>query len=174
MEDTMFKKAFFGTILFGLLVLLGIGAVIRTMDRTSTYGSGLGQGRGRASDSTALVGGGNQAALAQTQDQSPRWGQQTQQLPMTTVTGSVVSADENALTVQAADGGQVIVENRPWWFAQEQKFTVQVGDQIRLTGFSYNGVFETVKIENSTSGKVVQLRDEYGRPGWSGRGQRGG
>jgi hypothetical protein len=170
----MFKKILFGTILFGLIALLGIGAVIRTMDRTGTYSGGLGQGRGRASDSTALVGGGNQAAPSQAQDQSPRWGQQTQQLQMTTITGSVVRVDENALTVQAADGSQVIIENRPWWFAQELKFAAQVGDQIRLTGFSYNGVFETVKIENSTSGKTVQLRDEYGRPGWSGRGQRGG
>jgi len=170
----MFKKVLFGTILFGLIALLGIGAAIRTMDRTSTYGGGLGQGHGRAGDSTALVGGDNQPAPERGQVQSPGWGQQTQQLATTTVAGTVVSVDENAMTVQATDGSQVIVENRPWWFAQEQKFTAKVGDQIKLTGFSYNGTFETVKIENGTSGKTVQLRDEYGRPGWSGRGQRGG
>ena len=170
----MFKKILFGTLLFGLIALLGIGAVIRTMDRTSTYSGGLGQGRGRASDSTALIGG-NSTAPEQGQTESPRWGQQTQQqTTTTTVAGSVVSVDENAMMVQVVDGSQVIVENRPWWFAQEQKFTAQVGDQINLTGFPYNGIFETAKIENSTSGKTVQLRDEYGRPGWSGRGQRGG
>ncbi|MCI0475757.1 MAG: hypothetical protein L0Y55_05880 [Anaerolineales bacterium] len=172
----MFKKVLFGTILFALIAVLGIGAAIRTMDRTSTYNGdlGQGQGRGRASDSTAPVGGGNETAPGQAQTESPRWGQQTQAQAATTVVGTVASVNENALTMKLADGSQIVVENRPWWFAQEQKFAAQVGDQIKLTGFSYNGTFETVKIENSTSGKTVQLRDEYGRPGWSGRGQRGG
>ncbi len=93
---------------------------------------------------------------------------------MATIVGTAASVNENALTVKLADGSQIIVENRPWWFAQEQKFAAQVGDQIKLTGFSYNGTFETARIENATRGKIVQLRDEYGRPGWSGRGQRGG
>jgi hypothetical protein len=170
----MFKKILLATILFAAILVLGIGAVIRTTDRTSTNGGGLGQGRGRAGDSTALVGGGNQTAHGQTQTESPRWGQQTQAQTMTTVVGVAASVNENTLTVQLADGSQIIVENRPWWFAQEQKFTAKVGDQIKLTGFSYNGTFETAKIENVTSGKIVQLRDEYGRPGWSGRNQRGG
>lgn len=170
----MFKKILLVTILFAVIAVLGIGAVIRTMDRTATYGGGLGQERSRTSDSTPLVGGNNQSAPYQGQDQSPRWGQQTQPQTTKTVAGSVVSVNENAMTVQAADGKQIVVENRPWWFAQEQKFSAQVGDQVKLTGFMYNGVYETTKIENITSGKSVQLRDENGRPGWSGRGQRGG
>lgn len=162
----MFKKILFGAILFALLAVLGIGAAIRTMDRTSTYGGGLGQGRGRASASSAP---------SVSPNESPRWGQQTQTVATTTVTGIVTSSNENALTVQLPEGTSIIVENRPWWFAQEQKFTAQVGDQVKLTGFTYNGTFETVKLENITNGKTVQLRDEYGRPGWSGgRGQRDG
>ncbi|MBM3130021.1 MAG: hypothetical protein FJ009_15540 [Chloroflexi bacterium] len=172
----MFKKILFGTILFALIAVLGIGAAIRTMDRTgtSTYSGGQGQGRGRVSEATAPVGGGNETALGEAQTESPRWGQQTQAQTMTTVVGSAASVDENAMTVKLADSSQIVVENRPWWFAQEQKFAAQVGDQIKLTGFSYNGTFEPAKIENATTGKTVQLRDEYGRPGWSGRGQRGG
>lgn len=159
----MFKKILFGTIVVALLAVLGIGAVIRTMDRTSTYGGGLGQGRGRVSEANA----GNSDA--------PHWGQQTQAQTLTTVTGTVASVNENTLTVKLADGSTIVIENRPWWFAQQNKFTVQVGEQVKLTGFWYNGTFEASQIENVTTGKTVQLRDEYGRPGWSGgRGRRGG
>ena len=162
----MFKKILLGTILFALIAVLGIGAVIRTMDRTSTHNSGLGQGRGRVSEASAPATGNNE---------SPRWGQQTQTQALTTLVGTVASVNDSALTVKLADGSAVVIENRPWWFAQEQKFSAQVGDEIKVTGFSYNGTFETVRIENLTNGKTVQLRDEYGRPGWSGgRGQRGG
>lgn len=157
----MFKKILFGTIVVTLLGVLGIGAVIRTMDRTSTYGGG--EGHGRVSE----VSTGN--------SQAPRWGQQTQAHTLTTLTGTVASVNENALTVKPTDGAHLVIENRPWWFAQEQKFTAQVGDQIKVTGFWYDGTFEVSHIENVTTGKTVQLRDEYGRPGWSGgRGRRGG
>ncbi|MCX7839890.1 MAG: hypothetical protein N2559_10630 [Anaerolineae bacterium] len=155
----MLKKILFGTIVLALLAVLGVGAVIRTMDRTSTYG---GQGRGRASE----VSAGN--------SESPRWGQQTQAHTLVTLTGTVTSVNENALGMKFTDGSTLVIENRPWWFAQEQKFTAQVGDQVKVTGFWYDGTFETSKIENVTNGKTVQLRDEYGRPGWSGRGRRGG
>jgi hypothetical protein len=162
----MFRKILLGTILFALIAVLGIGAVIRTMDRTSTSNGGLGQGRGRASEASAPTTGNNE---------SPRWGQQTQTQALTTLAGTVASVNDSALTVKLADGSTVVIENRPWWFAQEQKFSAQVGDEVKVTGFSYNGTFETVRIENLTSGKVVQLRDDSGRPGWSGgRGQRGG
>lgn len=161
----MFKKIMFGTILFALIAILGIGAVTRTMDRTSTYSDDVGQGRGRVSEVSAS---------AVEEKESPRWGQQTQAQTMTTIAGTVASVNENALTVKLADGSQIVVENRPWRFAQEQKFTAQVSDQIKLTGFTHDGKFETARIENLTNGKIVQLRDEYGRPGWSGRGQRGG
>jgi hypothetical protein len=159
----MFKKILFGTILFALIAILVVGAVIRTTDRTSTYGGGLGQGRGRGDEISA------------SNSEAPRWGQQTQTQTLTTVAGTVASVNENALSVKLTDGSQVVIENRPWWFAQQNKFTAQVGDQVKVTGFWYNGTFEVSRIENVTTGKTVQVRDEYGRPGWSGgRGQRGG
>ena len=171
----MFKKILLAAILLAVIAVLGVGAVMRTMDRTGTNEASYGQGRGRASDSTALVDGSSQgAASGQGNAEAPRWGQQTQQVAATTVSGAVVSVDQYAMTVKLADGAQVVVENRPWLFAQEQKFTAKVGDQVKLTGFSSDGTFETSKIENTTTGKTVQLRDESGRPGWSGRGQRGG
>jgi hypothetical protein len=92
----------------------------------------------------------------------------------TVVEGTVVSVNETAMTVQTAKGDQVLVENRPWLFALEQKFSANVGDQITMKGFAENGYFTAAQIQNLTNGKTVQLRDETGRPGWSGRGRGGG
>jgi hypothetical protein len=67
----------------------------------------------------------------------------------------------------------VVVENRPWWFAQEQGVEVQPGDGIVLTGFYEDGEFEVGEIKNLRSGQVVEIREESGRPLWAGGGRRG-
>ena len=89
-----------------------------------------------------------------------------------TLSGTVISVDADALVVQTAEG-EVTVENRPWWFAQESGFGAQVGDQVTLTGFYEDGAFEVGQIDDLTSGQTVSIRDENGRPGWAGRGRRG-
>jgi len=107
-----------------------------------------------------------------------------------TLQGTVVSVDADTLIVQTASGEQVTMENRPWWFAQEQGFSAQVGDQMTLIGF-YEGDepstghrgelvepsghrFEVGQIDDTTNGQTVLVRDEDGRPLWAGRGRRGG
>jgi hypothetical protein len=87
--------------------------------------------------------------------------------------GTVVSVDADALVVESG-GEQVLVENRPWWFAQDQGFTTQVGNQLTLTGFYEDGDFEVGRIDDATSGQTVLIRDENGRPLWAGGGRRGG
>jgi hypothetical protein len=91
-----------------------------------------------------------------------------------TLNGTVVAVDADALVVQTAAGEQVVVENRPWWFAQEQGFVASAGDQVSVVGFYEDGEFEVGQIENLTSGQRVQIREEGGRPMWAGRGRRGG
>jgi hypothetical protein len=91
-----------------------------------------------------------------------------------TLQGTVVSTAADALVVQATDGRQVIVENRPWWFAQEQGFAPQEGDQVSLTGFYEGENLEVGQIFDSSNGQTVQIRDESGRPLWAGRGRHGG
>jgi hypothetical protein len=87
--------------------------------------------------------------------------------------GAVVSVDADVLVIRIADGTQVSVENRPWWFAQEQGFSAQIGDEITLTGFYEDDAFEVGRIDDVTTGQTVLLRDEDGRPMWAGRGRRG-
>lgn len=89
------------------------------------------------------------------------------------IQGTVESADSDALLVQSASGEQVELDGRPWRFAQEQGFTAQAGDQLTLNGFYDGDEFEVGQIENLSSGQVVLIRDESGRPLWAGGGQRG-
>jgi hypothetical protein len=98
-----------------------------------------------------------------------------------TLQGNVSAVDGNALVVQTSDSQEVVVENRGWWFAREQGFSAQVGDQVTLVGFyeedpltDSDQHFEVGRIENASNGQTVLIREESGRPLWAGRGRRGG
>ena len=148
----MLKKVLFATFLFVIVAVLAIGAIVRTNDRVvHTRGNGRGQGLGNAA-----------------------YGTQAGSTNSVTVIGTVVGVNEIVMTVRKTTGDQVLVENRPWLFALEQKFSANVGDQIRIKGFADNGYFTAAQLQNLANGKTAQLRDETGRPGWSGRGRGGG
>jgi hypothetical protein len=86
--------------------------------------------------------------------------------------GTVISIEVDALVVKMSSGEQIVVENRPWWFAQEQGFLAQLGDEIRLVGFYEDSEFEVGRFENLESGQVVGIREASGRPLWAGGGRR--
>jgi len=91
-----------------------------------------------------------------------------------TFQGSVVSVDADTLVVQTTGGGQVVVGNRAWWFAQDQGFSARVGDEVVLLGFYEGEDVEVGQIEDLGTGQVVRLRDESGRPLWAGQGRGAG
>jgi hypothetical protein len=82
--------------------------------------------------------------------------------------GAVVSVDMDTLLVELGSGEQVSMENRAWWFALEQGFSVQAGDQVILSGFYKGEDLEVGRIENLTSGQSVLIREQGGRPMWAG------
>ncbi len=84
--------------------------------------------------------------------------------------GVVDAVDGNLLTILSDDGETVLVAGHAWRFAQEQGFTVQVGDTVALTGFYEDGEFKPGLLDNLTGARQITLRDEQGRPAWSGRG----
>jgi hypothetical protein len=197
----MLKKIVLGTLFVGLIGVLVAGAAVRTLDRTERvveaqgYGhgndhdqvddcvegeSGQGHGYGNGEVSEYGAGGSGQGRGGyggQGREDAPGDQTGTGQANVEgwlTVQGTVVSVDANALVVQTSSGEQVTVENRVWWFAQEQGFSTQVGDQVTLTGFHEGGEFEVGQIEDATNGQTVLIRDENGRPLWAGRGRRGG
>jgi hypothetical protein len=169
----MKKKIVWGIVLFGLVGILVAGAVVRTVAKAGDGGEALGA---HSEPGRAAVGGGSLAAgtgrggglgdgTGTGQAEVDEW---------VTVQGTVVSVDADALVVQAATGEQVVVENRPWSFVQEQGFAAQPGDQMTLAGFYEDGDLEVGQITDTTNGQTVQLRDTDGRPMWAGRGRNNG
>lgn len=187
----MLKKIVLATVLISLIGILVAGAVIRTMDRTGrvaeAHGPGYGRGYGEAGAYSSGGGGQGRGGYGQGGNRGRYGGSGRENAPgdqtgagqvnveeWLTLQGTVVSVDADMLVVQAASGEQVTMENRPWWFAQEQGFSAQVGDQVTLVGFYEGGDFEVGRIDDTTNGQTVLVRDENGRPLWAGRGQRGG
>lgn len=184
----MLKKILAGTSLVGLIGILVFGAINRTMAKTEVtqaHGQGRGQSTGEAERLVDQEWGGYGRGGT---GRNPQWdsdqgresapGDQTgtgqaQVEAWLQLQGTVVSVDADALVVETPRGEQVVVQNRPWWFAQEQGFSAQVGDQVTLTGFYEGDEFEVGHIEDATNSQTISIRDASGRPLWAGRGRRG-
>ena len=194
----MLKKIIIGILFTGLIGILVAGAVIRTMDKTGrvaeAYSQGYGRGNSQAGAYAAGGSGQGRGGYAQGGNRGGYSGQGREDAPAInstgqanveewlTLQGTVMSVNADTLVVQTSSGEQATMENRPWWFAQEQGFLAQVGDQVTLIGF-YEGDdlstgsehrLEVGQINDATNGQTVLVRDEDGRPLWAGRGRRGG
>jgi len=181
----MKKKIAWGVVLFGLIGILVAGAVVRTVakagDGVGTRGGHGANGANQGIVDTSNVGvaellrqegvgglarrGGSGDGMGTGQAQVDEW---------LTLEGSVVSVDADALVVQITTGEQVVVENRPWSFVQEQGFAAQPGDRVTLTAFYEDGAIEVGQIADVSNGQTIQLRDDSGRPLWAGHGRRNG
>jgi hypothetical protein len=186
----MLKKIMIGILFTGLIGILVAGAVIRTMDKTGrvaeAYSQGYGRGNSQAGAYAAGGSGQGRGGYAQGGNRGGYSGQGREDAPAInstgqanvgewlTLQGTVMSVNADTLVVQTSSGEQATMENRPWWFAQEQGFLAQVGDQVTLIGFYEGDDFEVGQIDDATNGQTVLLRDENGRPLWAGRGRRGG
>jgi hypothetical protein len=160
----MNKKIVWGLVLFGLVGILVAGAVVRTAAKT---GDVVGARGGHGQNQVNPEGSPNNAgAVLPLQDDTGTG--QAQVDEWLTLEGTVVSVDADALVVQTTAGEQVVVENRPWSFAQEQGFAAQPGDQVTLVGFYEDDTLEVGQIADATNGQTVQLRDETGWPMWAG------
>lgn len=175
----MSKKVVLRIALFALIGMLIAGAIVRTIDKTGGVAEARGNRDGgrRAQDNAASrqAGLGNDSGLSNGSGLDTGTGIGLAQVDeWLTFEGTVSSAGEDALVVETTAGEQITIENRPWWFAQEQGFTAAVGDMVTLTGFYEDGTVEVGQISDTTTGQGVELRDETGRPMWAGRGRRGG
>jgi len=158
MKKQILMATLIGTVI--AIIALGVGmrflmpAPANVANQTAARGQGNG---GRWQTDAAQPRGGGQGAAAQ----GVQW---------TTVQGTVMSVDSVAMTVQTAKGEQIVLQNRPWTFALEQKFAAKVGDTVSMSGFYQNGQFEVGQLQNVTTGATAQVRDQSGRPNWAGRG----
>ena len=84
-----------------------------------------------------------------------------------TLTGTVAAVTTKILTVTLDDGQTLLIERRPWRFAQENAFTTAPGDRIEIIGFYENDLFQAAQLHDLTTDLLVRLRDETGHPLWA-------
>jgi hypothetical protein len=156
----MLKKVIVGTLFIGLIAVLVIGAIYRTMDKSQDARNSFGRGRGLSESRVAAVP--VDQRQGQAQDQVREW---------LTLIGTVERIDESTLIIGLASGEPITVEGRPWRYALEQGFSAAVGDRLIVTGFYDGEVFEVGQLANSTSDQTLNIRQDNGRPLWAGGGR---
>ena len=87
------------------------------------------------------------------------------------ITGVVVQAPAVGIDMilETAEG-DALIGTGPGYLA-EQGFVILAGDSVSVTGFWETEEFKAVEITQLANGKSIILRDEWGRPMWSGAGR---
>lgn len=176
----MFKKALGITILLVFAVILIFGAVNRTQAKNSAHEtSSLAAESNQYRQAGGLGAGGSASRPGignrDDHDQQPlvEGNPQAEVDSWIGVEGTVTSVDSSQVFVSLLDGSSLEIAGRAWSYAQENGFSIQNGDRLRLTGFFENNELEVGSIENLTQGVSIQLREQSGRPLWAGRGRQG-
>ena len=86
--------------------------------------------------------------------------------------GKVVegTGSDGDIVVETADGQLVTVGTGPSWL-QAQGFVLETGDQVTIRGFWEDDEFKAGEITRERDQAHIVLRDESGRPAWSGQGR---
>jgi hypothetical protein len=174
----MIKKFVLGTLLIGLIGILVVGAAIRTADKTGHaaeayaagegQGYGGGQGRGQQTTGQAVTGQGrNQGAGALALEGA------TAAEAWTTYEGTIVQAPEAGvdMIIATEEGQEILIGTGPGYL-DEMGLTLQAGEQVQVQGYWEDDEFKAGQVTRLRDGATVALRDTYGRPAWSGAGQR--
>ena len=130
--------------------LLWSGMHIRLVNAESAAPSGGGETASQA------VGGGLSAEEAVPQE---AW---------QTIRGTVVSQEDNRLTIRTTAGAVMEMGLGPWGYWLAHGITLSPDDEVEIRGFVSNGEFEPAEIRNLTTGEHIVLRDEEGSPVWRG------
>jgi len=142
-----------------------------TTDSSTAYGQGQGQGRrnggneaqgqGAFGGAGAFDGSGRNSGAGQGRNETVRI------VEWETLTGKVIIVDDE-ITIQTAEGQVLVGMGQS---AYREGFALEVGDEITVLGFHEDGEFKAGTVENLTTGETIVLRDEAGRPMWSGQGR---
>jgi hypothetical protein len=158
------------SIVVGLAAVLIIGGVGRTQAKTSLdseiYSRGGGNGNGNNGSGYEAVDHDEQTTYG-----VPLVLAEEQFSETVTLSGTVQSYDAYELWV-STNQGDILIDGRSLSFAIESGFSTNVGDSVSLSGFFEDDAFEVISINNLSTGQTTTLRDDSGRPGWSGRGWR--
>ena len=160
----MFKKIILWIIYAGLVGLLFFGAVIRTEAKTgesifqNVWEAGepavSGDGYGR-NGSFSRVG----EEILQAENEDHDW---------IDLDGTVASLDVESLWIETLEGELLEITGRAWGFIIDSGLVFSVGDEVELEGFYENEEFEISSIQNLITSAFLQVRENSGRPLWSG------
>jgi len=197
----MIKKVFVGVLLAAVFGLLILGAVNRTIAKTTNDGplalsENLGEnnepknenrrlteedqlyGRNRTEDTIGedlTSEGGWRGGVGNAQTPGENTGIGLAEVDAWLIfTGTVESVSQDLWTITLTDGSTLEIEGRKLSFMLEQGFIVEVGDNLTLTGFYEGESIEIGQIMKTNSGEMITIRDQNGRPLWSGGRQGGG
>lgn len=173
----MIKKIVLGTLLVGLIGILVVGAAIRTIDKMGNVaearGAEGGQGRGgqgRGQDATSLAVNGqgrNQGAGSLALEEA------TPVEDWIAYEGTVVQAPAAGVDmILATEEDQEILVGTGPGYLDEMGLSLQAGETVRVQGYWEGDEFKARQVTRLRDGAMVALRDEYGRPAWSGAGRR--
>lgn len=171
----MFKKILKWTIYAGVVGLLIFGAVIRTeakagqeyprseteIGKVTNESLGQGGGAGRSGEEPGRIGvfSGTGEELLLAAEEEHDW---------ISLTGVVTSLDVESLWIEIDQVEPLEITGRAWRYILESGFVLEVGDLVELDGFYENDEFEVSSLMDLTSDESLQIREDSGRPLWSG------
>jgi hypothetical protein len=127
----------------------------------SARGRNEAQGQGSYGSAGASDGRGQNSGAGQGRNETAR------AVEWETLTGKVIGVD-NEIAIQTDEGKVQVGMGQS---AYRGSFALEIGDEIVVLGFYEDGEFKAGTVENLTTGETIVLRDETGRPMWSGRGR---
>jgi hypothetical protein len=75
------------------------------------------------------------------------------------------------MVLETRDGKELLVGTGPGYMEQ-QGFVLQSGEQVQVQGYWEEDEFKATQVLRLRDGVSITLRDEAGRPAWSGAGRR--
>lgn len=144
-------------------------------DETQSPGSqeSFGRQNGQGNQGQGNQGQGNQGQGNQGQGQGRNWQREASEIQeQISITGVVIQAPAYGvdMILETAEG-DVLIGTGPGYLA-EQGFFIQAGDSLQVSGIWENDEFKAAEITHLADGTSIILRDEWGRPMWSGAGRR--
>ncbi len=178
----MLKKIVLGTLLVGLIGILVVGAAIRTLDKTGNVaearGTESGQGRGgqgwgQSGNSQAVASGNRNQGDGALAAGIPALEDAIAPEEWVSYEGTVVQAPAAGvdMVIATPEAGEIVVGTGPGYL-DEMGLSLQAGEQVQVQGYWEDGEFKAGQVTRLRDGATVALRDEYGRPAWSGAGRR--
>ena len=123
-----------------------------------------GQAQGQAQGQTKKGGRGGAGCYASGGNVNPSTIQEVS--GQVTALSLGLGTHRNTVTLTAQGGGQYVVALGPFWYMHQQGFTLQQGQAVSIRMAQCAQGWVALSVENTATGKVLQLRNDQGVPLW--------